>query len=503
MRNIIALFCFLFFFFFLLFTLPVTLTCAASPSKTIKETLKVGIQAFPYNLNPLYTTDETSQGIVNKVFDSLFYYDGTGKLQKGLMEDFQSRGNVIILELKRNVFFSNGHELDADDVIATIRTARDKRFFSPYMSKLAFIEKIEKTDRYGLKLVTGYNLATWKNHLTIKILDAEELNGAEPGMFRHMVLSGTGAYKFDEIDEPSRVVLSLDNTGGNNMNNLYERIEYTVVAYPRLAPLKLLNHELDICELQTENAAAYERSPGWQKEFKILRYRKFGYTYLMFNLKRENVSPNLRRLLYNVLVKGNFAEKFLEGNGERVHTPFLLLNDKLPPVPRRVEALKSPLRLRMVTNSESKTRRELVLFLRQYLKTFNVCLEPVFLEYQTFLQYLRRGDFDLAVSGFMLDIDYDLTDILHSESYFNYAGFRNREMDDLLEQGLREMDPLKREQIYRRAHDLWLKELPFLPLFNLYYHIGISNRIKIPKTASTLIGAEGDFLINITDWKTD
>jgi len=74
-------------------------------------------------------------------------------------------------------------------------------------------------------------------------------------------------------------------------------------------------------------------------------------------------------------------------------------------------------------------------------------------------------------------------------------------MDRLLERGLKEFDPVKREAIYLETHRIWLEELPLIPLFSLYYYVGVSNRIKIPGNVSTLVGAEGDFLFDIRQWK--
>jgi ABC-type transport system substrate-binding protein len=74
------------------------------------------------------------------------------------------------------------------------------------------------------------------------------------------------------------------------------------------------------------------------------------------------------------------------------------------------------------------------------------------------------------------------------------------EMDDVLEKGLREMDIEKRRKIYERAHELWLNSLPFIPLFNLNYFMGLSRAIKIPENRFNLIGSSGDFFYNLQGW---
>jgi ABC-type transport system substrate-binding protein len=94
-----------------------------------------------------------------------------------------------------------------------------------------------------------------------------------------------------------------------------------------------------------------------------------------------------------------------------------------------------------------------------------------------------------------------MTDIFSSDSYFNYAHFRSPEMDALLQQGLRELNPGKREEIYLKAHRLWLENLPLIPLFNLYYYVGVSQYIGIPARRVEIVGSVGDFLYNILEWR--
>jgi len=94
-----------------------------------------------------------------------------------------------------------------------------------------------------------------------------------------------------------------------------------------------------------------------------------------------------------------------------------------------------------------------------------------------------------------------MKDVFYGGSYFNYSGFKNEKMDELLDQGLKELDPEKRRRIYLQANRIWKNELPLIPLFNLYYYMGISKQIRIPANVCTLMGSTGDFLINIQDWK--
>lgn len=482
-------------------------------SAAAAETLRIGINEFPAALNPVYTSTETSQAIINKVFNGLFYFDEHGNIQKELVEKVHFESTVkIIIELKKNIFFSDGKELTADDVVATVGLLQDRRFKYPYVSNLKFIKSLEKIDRYRFKITMPYRFAPWRAYLTFKILNSHEIIDAPPDTFRDTILSGSGPYQFKTIKRPTRIILERNPANpihpipghlAEIPGKMFQLIEYNVISYTHLAPLKLINNEIDICELQPENAAAYQqtKSKEWHQSFSLLKYRKFGYTYLVFNLRNSLITKNLRALFYNLLINGDFLARFLKGRGERLASPFLLLNSKAKPLQLETTPLENPVRLNILTNSESKLRKQLVLFLREALKSFNIYLQPVFLEYHTFLEYLKKGRYDIGVSAFILDIDYDMTDIFASDSYLNYAHFRSPEMDALLQQGLRELNPGEREAIYLKAHRVWLENLPLIPLFNLYYYVGVSRHIEIPARRMEVVGSVGDFLYNILEWR--
>ena len=494
-----------------LFILIITMSIDLCPgAAAAAETLRIGINEFPAALNPVYASTETSQAIINKVFNGLFYFDEQGNIQKELVEKFHFENPVaIIIELKKNIFFPGGKELTADDVAATVGLLQDKRFQYPYVSNLQFIKSLEKLDRHRFKITMPYRFAPWQAYLTFKILNSHEIKNAAPETFRDMILSGTGPYKFKTIKRPTKIILELNraNTLPAHLaaipGKMFQVIEYIVISYTHLAPLKLINNEIDICELQPENAAAYEqtKSKQWHQSFSLLRYKKFGYTYLVFNLRNSLITKNVRSLFYNLLLDGDFLDRFLKDRGERVVSPFLLLNSKIKPIQLKTTPLENPIHLNILTNSESKIRKQLVLFLREELKSFNIYLQPVFLEYHTFREYLKKGRYDIGVSAFILDIDYDMTDIFASDSYLNYAHFRSPGMDALLQQGLRELDPGKREEIYLKAHGVWLDNLPLLPLFNLYYYVGVSQYIGIPARRMEIVGSVGDFLYSILEWR--
>ncbi len=484
--------CFWLFFF---------LTVFLAGDKHEKNQLKIGMHTFPPSLNPVYVTDEASQAVVNKIFDSLFYFDEGGNIKNGLVAGYRLSADQpeIWIDLKRNCCFSDGKELDAKDVAATFFLLGNEKIKYPYRSMLLMLADMKPTGRYSLKLILRKKTALWKNLLTFKILNSRDICAVDAVSFRNKILSGTGPYRLKSSREPIGLVLDINPYYRGK--SLYSSIRYLVISDTRLKPLKLLNDEIDICELQPEDALAYQKITNWKKKFVLLKYRKFGYTYLVFNLGNNAVTRNVRRIFYNRLVTGDFVERFLKHRGEPVKTPFLLFNHREKPVAQPTDKLNESVNLKIITNSESRLRKEFVLFLKQDLESVNIILEPQFLEYHTFMKCLKNGEFDLGISGFLLDIDYDLKDVFSSESAFNYGHFSHQQMDELLEAGLLEMEPDKRVRIYEQANRIWREELPLIPLFNLFYYMAVSRKIPVPENVCQLMGSTSDFLINIQDWK--
>ena len=109
----------------------------------------------------------------------------------------------------------------------------------------------------------------------------------------------------------------------------------------------------------------------------------------------------------------------------------------------------------------------------------NLDLEP--LDRAAATQRYRSNQFQIYITGWTNDIPdpsqlgaYELG-FTQSQSY--HSGYHSKEMDDLLEQGQREMNTDKRRDIYYRIQDLALKDSPLIWLYYAPYTIAISKKM--------------------------
>ena len=466
-------------------------------SRGSDDPVRIGIGAYPENLHPSYATDETSQMVVNKVYQALFDFSPDGGIRNCLVQrTFIHSPREITLVLKKNIIFSSGRQLTADDTIATFHILRDSRYRYPYRSVLEFLSTMKKIDPHRIALKLKHPYALWKHHLTFKILPADEILSLSPEEFRKHLPSGTNAYRYRDLQPPEGVLLTP--------NPHYPRkdlppLAFRVFTYPHLAPAKLLTGELDICGFPAEQAARYGRKKPWQRQFLLHRYWKVGFHFLVFNLRTSGIPLNTRQAIFNLVHTTGFLDQFLGDTGRVFHTPFHPLNDQIPLQSLPAGPIESA-DFTVITNSESPRKKRFLLFLSRALEKKGLRVTPEFYEYHTFLKRVKGGNYQAALCGFLLESDPDMRDIFHSESPFNYAGFQNPEMDRLMEKGLEIPDYKERIPLYLKAHGLWQKHLPLIPLYQPYYYLGIRRGINTPNPPIRVVASESDCLYNIADW---
>jgi peptide/nickel transport system substrate-binding protein len=85
-------------------------------------------------------------------------------------------------------------------------------------------------------------------------------------------------------------------------------------------------------------------------------------------------------------------------------------------------------------------------------------------------EFINKRRFEAVLMGWFLARDPDCYDIWHSsktrEGEFNFIGYKNERVDELLKEGRATFDQEKRTQIYREIHDILYEEQPYLFLYS-------------------------------------
>jgi oligopeptide transport system substrate-binding protein len=138
-----------------------------------------------------------------------------------------------------------------------------------------------------------------------------------------------------------------------------------------------------------------------------------------------------------------------------------------------------PLKLEIRYNTTDNNRNTVVALAEQW-KPLGVETSFINTDLKTHFAYLRDGgDFDLARYGWIGDYSdpQNFLFLVQSDNKgFNYGRYNNPEYDSLMRRSAAEMDLRKRAEILYEAEQIFLRDLPWIPI--MYY--GTKNLIDRP-----------------------
>ncbi len=117
------------------------------------NSLVIALQSDPTSLDPRLATDAMSSRVIDLLFNGLFRNDSQGRLTSELLESYELQGKTAyVLRLHKQVLFSNGAELTAEDVKFTIESILDPALGSRKRASFKNVAMIETMDRYSLTI---------------------------------------------------------------------------------------------------------------------------------------------------------------------------------------------------------------------------------------------------------------------------------------------------------------------------------------------------------------
>src|SRR5712671_5373446 len=152
--------------------------------------LVVAMPSGPNNLDPRLGLDDASQKIHALIFDNLMELDDHMRVTPKLAERLDHpTPTTYIATLRQGVYFHDGHELTAADVVYTFRSFLDPDFVSGRKGGYRELQSVDATDRYTVVFTLVKPFTSFPINLVMPIVPA----GATT-LSRQPV--GTGPYRF-------------------------------------------------------------------------------------------------------------------------------------------------------------------------------------------------------------------------------------------------------------------------------------------------------------------
>lgn len=466
----------------------------------------------PSNLISMIAGDSASSAISGNIFNKLIKYDKNLELAPEIAEKWtiSSDQKTITFYLKKNLKWSDGHDLTSEDVLFTWKLVTDDKTRTPYGSDYKLVDKVEVPDfltfRVIYKKAYAPALDSWATLqiLPKHILKDEDINRT----FFSRKPIGSSYYKLANWVNGEKLTLEASSSsvmGEPNISKLTSRfIPDTSSQF-----LELIADNIDLMNINPIQFARVIPSRPDLKN-KLALYKELGnsYTYLGFNSKRSPFNDiRVRQAINYALDKQEVIDGVLLGLGEPVASPYkpgTRWSDRaLHPYPYdKNMALKllheagfndtnhdgilekdgKPFAFEILTN-QNKQREMTAVLIQRRLKDVGIDVKIRVIEWASFVnQFIKTSDFDAVILGWSLSLDPDQYNIWHSSQQkpgqFNFIGYSNKEVDQLLEEGRTELNPDKREKIYHAFSKILLRESPIVYLYAGYGLTAMSKRIK-------------------------
>jgi peptide/nickel transport system substrate-binding protein len=493
---------------------------AAAP----QESLVVTYRDHPESLDYI-SMDSTAQSFIHHIYEGLVSFDKNLNIKPqlalswGLIDDTTWR-----FILRPNVYFHNGDEFTADDILETFDWVNQNND-SPIKSRLSTIEKIEKVTTHEIIIKTINPDPVLLQKLTDFYIAPISFIKRQKAIADKTFLApiGTGPLKFSSWGKGEFLKLvNFDQyyLGQPPYGDVV--IESLPNKFARYRSVQ--NAETDILvDVPSEFIEQIQNDTG----YKIVSLPRLESVFLLFNFESEVFNNRLAREALLKILDYEEMKKILGNYGKRV-TQFIPsgvfgYNPVLPPIlnddqmaqqlASRFTSKESPRRVKLVLDS---TNERFGFWIQEQLHKINIKTDLQLVDPSDLLGAMEQGVGDIYLVGWHFaeaDAFQFYHDVIHSrqsqqvvdvssedesEESFEVTGessyglynlsYVNKQVDLLIEKSEKELDQKARLELIQEITDIILtKDIIGVPLFRSYQNYAVSPDVEFSPRIDTLI----------------
>ena len=501
----------------------------AGPAHAARDTLTIGITQFPSSFHPTIDTMMAKTYVMSMTRRPFTVYDKDWKLvcllctelptiENGLAVPERTpkgqRGIAVTYTIRPDASWGDGVPLTTRDVLFTWKVGRHPKSGVGNMELYRTIYKIEARDDKTFtmhfdKLTFEYNAINGFGLLPAHI---DEINFAEPLEYKHRTAYDTdtlneglyyGPYLIAAVESGSHVVLEPNPTWRGEKPH-FKRIVVRVVSNTAALEANLLSGAIDMIagelSMSIEQALAFEKRHG--RRFNFIYKPGLVYEHIDLNLDNPILADiRVRKALVHAIDRQAISQQLFAGRQPVAHSnvnPLDWVYDKdvadYPFDPNmakrllreagwkatkkglRLNAKGEPLVLEIMTTAGNRTRELVEQVLQSQWRKLGIEVRIKNQPARVFFgQTVTERKFSaMAMFAWISSPESVPRTTLHSSHIphqgnnfagQNYTGFRNSEMDELIERIEVELDRPKRQEMWRRLQEIYAGELPVIPLY--------------------------------------
>jgi len=511
-------------------------------------TLIEGTAGRPQYLNPLLSfNNPVDRDICALVFEGLTRYDEHGRLTPALASGWNVSldGLVYTFWLRQDVRWQDGISFSADDVIFTIQLLQDPGYTGPPdLGVLWRTVEVEKVNRWTVTFTLQESFAPFLDYTTVGILPAHLLDGVTAAELPDHPFNrqpvGAGRFQVEEGDWESGALFLSANRLYRGKRPQLDGIEFRF--FPDYGSVLTAYEQGEVHSISQIRMADVPRAQALEG-LNLFTSSLPHYSIILLNLQDENLpffqEKGTRQALLYGLDRPALIAETLNGQGTVAHSPIFPGSwayfgevkqyeydpDQAAGLLEAAGWVLPEIEASEVSLLESEELQQGVRFREEQELSFTLAAAADTIHQQlaneiarqwarlgvraTVLpvepgqvsQLLESGEFAAILVDVDMRGDPDLYPFWSESAVLegqNYAGWRDREASELLEQARQLTNLGQRTTRYYHFQQVFAEHTPALLLYHHTYTYGISDQVQ-QVTLGPLTNPSDRFA-TVSDW---
>lgn len=477
---------------------PIVITATPVPPVTPKKggTLIVARTEDLKGLDPHKQSTPASLRVLELVFDSLFTFDQDMKLAPGLAESWKwsDDGKTLTVSLRKNVKFHNGDPLTASDVKFSFERILDEKTGAVARASFADIDKISAPDATTVVITLKRANATVAAAMAQTNAAIVSKNFVSGGGDPSTDAIGTGAFRLVKWNPNKSLTLIANKDFWMPGLPRLDGIEFRIVPDEATALVGLRAKTFDWAAIADPRIAI--RAVSGVSTLTIARAPSLGFHALTLNSNRALFSDvRVRQAIACAVDRQEILDTIALGEGQvtgPLTLPFYRASpDDLFCYKKDADKVKQLLtdagksilpkfKILASTDDVQGTVTE-AQNIQAQLHRVGIETDIESLDQSAFVDRWAKGDFDAAVAalGGYPDPDAMLNRYWQSTGALNkVAGYKDADLDKMLDQARATTDPDKRKSIYDAAQKKLVEAAPWVWLYAGYEYAIMQSNVK-------------------------
>jgi peptide/nickel transport system substrate-binding protein len=464
--------------------------------------ITVLVESPPDSLDDRLALSAIGQRLAQLITPGLVTFDDESRPVPDLAQSFRELDETTLeFVLRPNLTFHDGSPLTARDVQATYEALMHREIPSPRADRLEPIARIEVLDPRTLRFHLKRPYAPILAELSIGIVPAARARDTER---QARAPTGAGPFRFiAQSDEEHLDLAPFDGYYGGRPE--IAAVHVRVVRDETTRVLELLKGRGDL----VANAISPAVLPLLREKahLRVLARPGTGFAYLAFNLRSGPVADaRVRRAICHLLDIDSIVEHRFHGLAERATAMLPAGHWASAPTagcthdPARAAALldeagfpdpdgpggRPRLSLSYKTSTD-RFRKSIALVMKEQLREGGIEVDLRTLEFGTFFNDIRTGNFELFTLKWVAVVEPDLLRWVFGTAHipteannfggFNRGAYSNARVDELLERASAAPRDV-RKSLYAEVLQAVDRDLPYVPLWHESSVAVISNRLE-------------------------